>query len=166
MDSTNEHIIAVPLGSLVVKKDKPVSSALDTPQAITTTAVGSKKQKTGPVITVRQVKTLPSHGDASGKKILSNDMPEVKDNQVAESAIHKNVSLADTQTKLQVNKVDAMNTKVLLTTDTSSKSHPTLNSIDKTLLAADIQIKSSLASFQEERVSLLSNVSDKTTILG
>ncbi|KAG7171809.1 Cyclin-D-binding Myb-like transcription factor 1-like 1 [Homarus americanus] len=161
MDSMNENIIAVPLDSGVVKSDKPVTPVnVATPLKVLETPGNSpKKQKSGPVITVRQVRTRPPHSDTNLSKLLPHII-QSKSKQVNSISGPKNMS-SDALTKLQT-KSGGVSTKILISTDIQTKSQSTFSSSQKTVLQTEMQVKSQVTNFQEERMPLLTDVTDKT----
>lgn len=159
MDNISENIIAVPLENSVVKKDKLPSSVDGSSPLRVLEIPGSspKKQKSGSIITVRR--TRPLHSDRNNKFLPS--IIRSKPKQVACSSVPKGVLSSDSQTKLQT-KSDAVSTKILITTDIQSKSQQTLSPPHRTVVPTEIQVKSQLASLQEERIPLLSDITDKS----
>ncbi|XP_071541548.1 uncharacterized protein [Panulirus ornatus] len=160
MDNLSENIITVPLENSIVKKDRLPSSLEGSSPLRVLESPGSspKKQKNGPIITVRR--TRPLHSDRNNKFLPS--IIRSKPRQVACSSVPKGVLSSDLQTKLQT-KSDPVSTKILITTDIQSKSQQTMSSAHRNVVPTEIQVKSQLTNLQEESLPLLTDITDKTT---
>lgn len=154
MESMSENIITLPLRTSIIKTSKAASAAVNigSPVRVLECGEGSPgKQKSSPVITVRQARAPPpSQTDTNLYKVLPSALPTKPRQSICTSDSNM---LSDIQPKLQT-KSDSVSTKILITPNVQPKSQQTLSSSHKTILSTEMQ---------EECLTLLTDNTDKTS---
>nr|XP_045613577.1 cyclin-D-binding Myb-like transcription factor 1 isoform X2 [Procambarus clarkii] len=166
MESVSENIIAMPLGTSVVKNGKAAIASANVSSPLRILKIPHpipRKQKSVPVITVRQARGRPSHADSNVNKLFTSVL-HTKPRQNACTSVSKSVS-SDVQTKLET-KSDSIGTMILSTSGVQTKSKQTSSSPQRTMLSTEMKVKSHLGNFQDEHLQLLTDSTDKPSQSG
>nr|XP_027214226.1 uncharacterized protein LOC113807218 isoform X3 [Penaeus vannamei] len=162
VDSLNDNIIAVPVENSVLKKEK-VTRVLEAPKILRTTEIqglGPKKTTKSQNITLLQ--SRPQSSNTRTKCVIPSIL-QAKPKHPLQNTVTKNIVIAShTQNKIP-SKPEPISTKILITSDGQAKPQPILSTATlKMPSPVDLHVKAQLSDFIDDRLSLLSDVSEKS----
>ncbi|KAK8395350.1 hypothetical protein O3P69_006194 [Scylla paramamosain] len=169
VDSLNENIIAVPLGTDLTdftKKSKSPQHSEDGPEVLRileTPGQTPKKPKSSPVLMVRTVQTQAAQSNATVTK-LSTSSGHIRQKQVTHDTISKTLLHSEVSARPQ-SKTNTVN-KILIATDAQQRSHHD-DLLPSTKVAVPaVEVKSQLSGFSEENLPAFTSAIDKTASQG
>ena len=169
VDSLNENIIAVPLGTDLTdfaKKSKSPQHSEDGPEVLRileTSGQTPKRPKNSPVLMVRTVQTQPAQSNAIVTK-FSTPPGHTRQKQVTLDTTSKSLLHSEVSARSQ-SKTNTVN-KILIATDSHQRSHHDGLLPSTKVDVPAVEVKSQLSGFSEENLPAFTSAIDKTASQG